>query len=67
MRYPGRHYRRFYGYPLAWAILAELAWRLEHAPIRNDGQLLAPLARCAYRWRKTFERHGQLGAATHFR
>lgn len=49
MRYPGRHYRRRYGYPLRWAVLAELAWRVEHAPIGSG---------TGYRWRKRFERKG---------
>jgi hypothetical protein len=50
MRYPGRHYRRVYGYPLRWAVLAELSWRLEQA------------GSTGYRWRKHFERKGCLGS-----
>lgn len=54
--WPGRHYHRRYGYAVGWAILAELAWRLEHLPFSHDGQPFARLARRGYRWRKTFER-----------
>lgn len=57
--WPGRHYRRRYGYPIRWAILAELAWRLEHIGpwwARYDGRPLAPLSRRGYRWCKHFER-----------
>jgi hypothetical protein len=51
-------YRARYGYRWHWAILAELAWRLEHLPLRYEGQILAPLARAGYRWRKGAERRG---------
>jgi hypothetical protein len=54
----GRTYRSRYGYPWRWAVLAEIAWRLEHAPLRRDGQPFARLARRAYRWRKSAERRG---------
>lgn len=56
--WPGRHYHQRYGYPVEWALLAELAWRFEHIWWRHDGQLLAPLARRAYGWRKAAERRG---------
>lgn len=46
MKWPGRHYHRVYGYPIRWAILAELAWRLEHWWPTGPG----------YRWRKSLER-----------
>jgi hypothetical protein len=49
--WPGRHYHRRYGYPVRWAILAELAWRLEHWP-------LGTIAGRAYGWRKAMERRG---------
>jgi hypothetical protein len=58
VRYPGRHYRRVYGYPLKWAVLAELGWRLEHAPLSDEGQPLERLAANAYGWRKAAERRG---------
>jgi hypothetical protein len=45
----GRTYHRRYGYPWHWAILAELAWRLEH---------VGPVKRQAYGWRKAAERRG---------
>jgi len=51
-------YRDRYGYPWRWAILATVAWRIEHLPFSFDGQILAPLARAGYRWRKHFERKG---------
>jgi hypothetical protein len=54
----GRTYRYRYGYPWRWALLAEVAWRLEHLPWSYDGQPLAPLSRRAYRWRKAAERRG---------
>lgn len=47
----GRHYHRVYGYRWFWAILAELAWRVEHTPA-------GPVARAAYGWRKAAERRG---------
>lgn len=56
----GRAYHRRYGYPWRWAILAEIAWRIEHVPFgwRREHGPLAWLARRGYTWRKTFERHG---------
>lgn len=53
MRLPvlGRAYRYRYGYPWPWAVVAEVAWRLEHAPF-------GPVARRAYAWRKAAERRG---------
>lgn len=50
------HFR--YGYPWRWAILAEFAWRIEHLPLRDEGQMFASFARAGYRWRKSAERHG---------
>jgi len=47
--WPGRHYRCVYGYPIRWAILAELAWRLEHCGA-------ARIERWAYPRRKACER-----------
>lgn len=54
----GRTYRYRYGYPWRWAVVAEIAWRFEHLPWRQDGQLLAPLARRAYALRHAAERRG---------
>lgn len=51
-------YQTRYGYPWRWAILAEIAWRIEHLPLSYDGQVFAPLARAAYGWRKDAERRG---------
>lgn len=55
MRLPilGRTYRYRYGYPWRWAILAEVAWRIEHGP----------LVRRAYGWRKAAERAGHAAAS----
>lgn len=60
MRLPflGRQYRYRYGYPWRWAFLAEIAWRLEHVPLRYEGQALARVALHGYRWRKAAERRG---------
>jgi hypothetical protein len=49
MLWPGRHYHRVYGYPVRWAVLAELAWRLEHCGV-------ARMEHRGYAWRKRFER-----------
>lgn len=51
-------YQRRYGYPFGWALLAEVAWRIEHLPLSYEGEPLAPLARRGYRWRKWAERRG---------
>lgn len=48
MELGGYHTR--YGYPRRWAILAELAWQLEHSWLSE----LLP----AHKWRKTAEHHG---------
>lgn len=47
----GATYRYRYGYPWRWAILAEIAWRIEHMP-------LGPIARWGYVKRHQFERRG---------
>jgi hypothetical protein len=52
------HYHRTYGYPWRWAILAEICWRIEHLPLRYEGQPLAKIARAGYRWRRAMERRG---------
>jgi len=63
VKWPGRHYRRRYGYPIRWAVLAELAWRIEHFPAmpwaREDRQ--SRLRMNGYRWRKHFERRATNG------
>ncbi len=58
MIWPGRDYHRRYGYPSRWAFLAELAWRLEHAPFSDEGQPLERVAARGYAWRKAAERRG---------
>lgn len=50
------HYR--YGYPWRWAILTEIAWRIEHLPWGFEGEPLAPLARWGYVKRHQFQRRG---------
>lgn len=47
-----------YGYSWWDAVRAEFWWRIEHAPLRYEGQIFAPLARLGYRRRKTAERRG---------
>jgi hypothetical protein len=42
------NYRSRYGYPLRWAVAAEIAWRVEHMPGGS----------WAYTWRKRFEHAG---------
>jgi hypothetical protein len=42
-------YQSRYGYPFRWALLAEIAWRLEH---------WFPRVPRFYRWRKAAERRG---------
>jgi hypothetical protein len=54
----GRKYRYVYGYPWRYAILAELAWRIEHVPWRDEGQPFAKLAGWGYMRRKGFEQRG---------
>lgn len=49
-------YRTRYGYPWKWALAAEVAWRIEHLPLSDEGKVLAPIARWGYRMRKSFER-----------
>lgn len=56
-------YRTRYGYPWRWAILAELAWRLEHLPRWGEDDAgehawLGRIGNRAYRWRKGAERRG---------
>jgi hypothetical protein len=50
------NYHSRYGYPRWIAYTAEVWWRLEHLPYR--GGLCGPVARYAYRQRKTWERRG---------
>jgi hypothetical protein len=60
----GRQYHRVYGYPWRWAILAELAWRVEHMMhdrlSRDDAGMRLPrwIGRQGYAYRKRFERRG---------
>lgn len=51
-------YRTRYRYPWRWAIIAELFWRIEHLPLRYEGQVFAPLARWGYGMRKASEHRG---------
>lgn len=56
----GRTYRYRYGYPWHWAILAELAWRIEHLGVYRggDGGVLGAIRRWGYAKRHHFERKG---------
>lgn len=61
VKYPGATYKRIYGYPLRWAVLSEIAWRIEHIGpfwLRYEGRPLAPIARWGYRQRRACERRG---------
>lgn len=51
-------YRYRYGYSWRWAILAELAWRIEHLPDYGREDRQSRLRLWGYRWRKHCERRG---------